>query len=61
MSTTVAGLLQVGTLVVILAAVYVPLGDHMARVYTGERDLGVERLLYRLARVDPRKQQSWVG
>ena len=61
MNTTVAGLLQVAALVVILAVAYVPLGDHMARVYTGEKDLLVERLLYRMARVDPRRQQTWVG
>lgn len=61
MGTVAAGLLQLGALIVILVAVYVPLGDYMARVYTGDRDLGVEGILYRLARVDPRKQQSWVG
>ncbi|ETA07590.1 MULTISPECIES: potassium-transporting ATPase subunit KdpA [Gordonia] len=61
MGTVAAGLLQFGALIVILVAVYVPLGDHMARVYTGQRDLGVERILYRLARVDPRRQQSWLG
>ena len=61
MNTTVAGLLQVAALVVILAVAYVPLGDYMARVYTGEKDLLVERVLYRMARVDPRRQQTWVG
>ncbi|MBN0974402.1 MULTISPECIES: potassium-transporting ATPase subunit KdpA [Gordonia] len=61
MNTTVAGLLQVAALVVILAVAYVPLGDHMARVYTGEKDLLVERVLYRMARVDLRRQQTWVG
>ena len=34
MSDTTAGLLQVGLLVVLLAAVHVPLGDYMARVYS---------------------------
>ena len=34
MSPTVAGLLQVGVLMVALAAVYKPLGDYMARVFT---------------------------
>ncbi|OCW86160.1 K+-transporting ATPase subunit A [Nocardia farcinica] len=61
MNTTVAGLLQVAALVVILAVAYVPLGDYMARVYTGEKDLLVERVLYRVARVDRRRQQTWVG
>ncbi|KSU61430.1 potassium-transporting ATPase subunit A [Gordonia sp. SGD-V-85] len=54
-------MLQVAALVVILAVAYVPLGDHMARVYTGEKDLLVERVLYRMARVDLRRQQTWVG
>ncbi|MBD0863494.1 potassium-transporting ATPase subunit KdpA [Gordonia sp. zg691] len=61
MSTTVAGLLQVAVLLAVLAAVYVPLGDYMARVLSGDRDLAGERLLYRLARIDPRGQQTWVG
>ncbi|PKZ66097.1 potassium-transporting ATPase subunit KdpA [Gordonia terrae] len=61
MNTTVAGLLQGAALLVILAVAYVPLGDYMARVYTGEKDLLVERVLYRLARVDPRRQQTWMG
>ena len=34
MSDTTAGILQIGLLVVLLAAVHVPLGDYMARVYT---------------------------
>ncbi|MDT7553880.1 MAG: potassium-transporting ATPase potassium-binding subunit [Pseudonocardiales bacterium] len=52
MNDTVAGLLQLGALVVLLAAVYVPLGDYMARVFTGERHLRVEKAIYRVARVD---------
>ena len=52
MTDTTAGLLQVGVLLVLLAAVYVPLGDYMARVFTGERHLRVEKAIYRVARVD---------
>ncbi|WP_367129159.1 potassium-transporting ATPase subunit KdpA [Saccharothrix sp. HUAS TT1] len=59
MSTTVAGLLQVGVLVVALAAVHRPFGDHLARVYTGDRHLRVERAVYRLVRVDPDSEQRW--
>ena len=61
MNPTVAGLLQVAALVVILAVAYIPLGDHMARVYSSDKDLRVERVLYRMARVDSRRQQTWVG
>ncbi|MFE2754914.1 potassium-transporting ATPase subunit KdpA [Actinosynnema sp. NPDC059335] len=59
MSTTVAGLLQVGVLVVALAAVHRPFGDYLARVYTGTRHSRVERAVYRLAGVDPASEQRW--
>ncbi|MGW0038361.1 potassium-transporting ATPase subunit KdpA [Gordonia sp. NPDC003376] len=59
--STVAAVGQVATVLVILAAVYVPLGDHMARVYRGDRDLFVERVIYRIARIDPRRPQTWKG
>lgn len=59
MSPALAAGLQVACLLGLLAALYIPLGDYMARVFTSDRDLGVERLLYRLARVDPRREQSW--
>ena len=52
-----AGLAQVAVLLVLLAAAWRPLGDWMARVYTDERDWGVERLVYRVVRVDPRSEQ----
>ncbi|MCJ0978820.1 potassium-transporting ATPase subunit KdpA [Rhodococcus sp. ARC_M12] len=53
--------LQIGVVIVVLAAAYVPLGDYMARVYTRTRDSSVERVLYRIARVDPESEQTWVG
>jgi len=59
MSDTFAGLLQIGLLLAALAACYRPLGAYMARVYSSERDLGVERLVYRLIGVDPRADQRW--
>ena len=59
MSDTVAGLLQVGALLALLAAVYVPLGDYMARVFTGERHLRVEKAVYRVTRVDADSGQRW--
>ncbi|WP_433034641.1 potassium-transporting ATPase subunit KdpA [Actinomycetospora sp. CA-053990] len=52
-----AGFAQVGVLLVLLAAAWRPLGDWMARVYTDERDWRLERLLYRIVRVDPRSEQ----
>jgi K+-transporting ATPase ATPase A chain len=44
---------------VLLAAAYRPFGDYMARVYTTDKDLRVERGLYRFVGVDPRSEQSW--
>jgi K+-transporting ATPase ATPase A chain len=60
MSDTLAGLLQVGALVVLLAIAYVPLGDYMARVFTSEKHLRVERFLYRVVRVDAAAEQRWI-
>ena len=51
--------LQFLTLVAILAAVYRPLGDYMATIYTATRDFKVERGFYRLIGVDARSEQTW--
>ncbi|MBW0114969.1 potassium-transporting ATPase subunit KdpA [Pseudonocardia abyssalis] len=59
MSSTVAGLLQVGALLVLLAAVYAPFGNYMARVYGSGKHWRVERALYRVVRVDPDSEQRW--
>ncbi|GAA1950228.1 potassium-transporting ATPase subunit KdpA [Nocardioides panacihumi] len=59
MSDTSAGLLQVGLLLLALALCYRPLGGYMTRVFTSERDLRVERVIYRLVGVDPRADQRW--
>ena len=62
---TVGGWGQILLFIVVLGAVAVPLGNYMARVYTGEtvspvaRVRRVERLLYRLLRVDERRGQDW--
>ncbi|PXW28804.1 UNVERIFIED_CONTAM: K+-transporting ATPase ATPase A chain [Williamsia faeni] len=61
MNTSVAAVLQVGVVVFILAAAYVPLGDYMARVFSAARDWAPERLLYKLVRVDPKREQTWTG
>jgi K+-transporting ATPase ATPase A chain len=62
---TFAGWSTIVLFAVILSAIAFALGGYMAGVYTGERVflspiLGVvERLLYRILRVDPRRQQDW--
>jgi K+-transporting ATPase ATPase A chain len=59
MSDTTAGLLQIGALLTALAVCYRPLGGYMARVFTSERDLRIERVVYRVVGVDPRADQRW--
>jgi K+-transporting ATPase ATPase A chain len=41
--------------------VYVPFGNYLAAVYTSERHRRVERVVYRLVRVDPDSGQRWTG
>ncbi|GAA5210828.1 potassium-transporting ATPase subunit KdpA [Microbacterium kyungheense] len=53
------GILQILTVLLILAVLYRPLGDWIARVFTSEKDWRVERGMYRLVGVDPRSQQTW--
>ena len=43
LSSTAAGLIQLGVLVLLLAAVYVPFGNYLAAVYTDGRHWRVER------------------
>ena len=59
MPATLAAVLQVALLVTALAAVHVPLGDHMARTLSSPRHLRVERALYRVGGVDPEADQRW--
>ncbi len=59
MTDTAAGLLQVVLLLAVLVAVYKPLGDYMARVYTAKTHLRAERVIYRVVRVDPNSDQRW--
>lgn len=59
MSTGLAGVLFLGSLVVALAAVHVPFGDYMYRVYNTAKDSRAERVVYRLIGADPEAEQSW--
>ena len=61
MSSTVAGIAFLVLLVAALAAVHVPLGDYMFRVYTSPRDSKVEKAIYRIVGIDPKAEQSWRG
>jgi len=59
MSSTWAGLGQIGLLLVALAMVYKPLGDYMARVFTTAKHWRVERAIYKFVRVNPESEQRW--
>jgi len=59
MSSTTAGIIFLALLIVALAAVHVPLGDYMFRVYTSSKNLRFERLIYRTIGADPKAEQSW--
>src|SRR3954465_1440243 len=54
-----AGWLQFLLLVVALAAVHKPLGDHLTRVFTAPRHWRVEQLVYRAVGVDSDSEQRW--
>src|SRR6478609_9119104 len=58
-ATLWSGILQIATVVLILALLYRPLGDAIARVYTSSKDWRVERGVYRLIGVDPAAEQTW--
>lgn len=63
---TVFGWLQIAAVLLFTLATAVPLGRHMARVFTGERTFlhpllhPVERGFYRLAGVTPEREQGWL-
>jgi K+-transporting ATPase ATPase A chain len=58
-TTTTAGIIFLALLIVALAAVHVPLGDYMYRVYSSDKHSRVERVIYRLIGADPKSEQSW--
>lgn len=59
-STTIwLGVLQVASVLLILALLYRPLGDWIAHVYMSSKDWAVERVGYRLVGVDPKSEQTW--
>jgi K+-transporting ATPase ATPase A chain len=59
--TTAAGFGFLALLIVALAAVHVPLGDYMYRVYDSDKDSRVERVIYRLIGADPKAEQTWAS
>jgi K+-transporting ATPase ATPase A chain len=59
MSSTAAGIIFIGSLVVAWALAYRPFGDYMYRVVSGTKHSRVERGIYRVIGVNPDGEQSW--
>ncbi|MFF5917621.1 potassium-transporting ATPase subunit KdpA [Streptomyces flavochromogenes] len=59
MSPVLAGALQLLALLVALGLSYRPLGDHMARVYSSERHLRVEKWIYKGIGANPSVEMRW--
>ncbi|WP_217145672.1 potassium-transporting ATPase subunit KdpA [Streptomyces sp. AC627_RSS907] len=59
MSPVLAGVLQLLALIAALALAYVPLGNHMARVYSSPKHLRVERWIYKGIGANPDTQMRW--
>ncbi|WP_055601310.1 potassium-transporting ATPase subunit KdpA [Streptomyces aureus] len=59
MSPVLAGVLQLLALLVALGLSYRPLGDHMARVYSSEKHLRVEKWIYKGIGANPSVQMRW--
>ncbi|MCX5046004.1 potassium-transporting ATPase subunit KdpA [Aldersonia sp. NBC_00410] len=61
MNPALAAGLQSALVIGVLAIAYVPVGDYIAKVYTSDRDLRAESLLYRVCRIDSGREQTWFG
>jgi potassium-transporting ATPase potassium-binding subunit len=59
MSVATAGWLQLGLLVVALAACFIPLGNYIAHIFTTEKHWRVERGIYKVIGVNPQADQRW--
>lgn len=59
MSQTFADVLQIVAPVGALALVHRPLGDYMARVYTSDKHLRIERWIHRCVGTDPSAAMRW--
>ncbi|MGJ0511054.1 potassium-transporting ATPase subunit KdpA [Methylocystis sp.] len=64
---TTIGLAQIAIVLLAVIVAAVPLGNYIATVLTGERSLlspalsPIERVFYRLAGVDPAREQNWLA
>ncbi|MGV9560008.1 potassium-transporting ATPase subunit KdpA [Streptomyces sp. NPDC003522] len=61
MGPVLAGVLQLLALVAALALAHVPLGSHLARVYSSDRHWRVEKWIYRAIGADPDTRMGWAA
>ncbi|WP_432034312.1 potassium-transporting ATPase subunit KdpA [Streptomyces antibioticus] len=61
MGPITAGVLQLVALTGALALVHIPLGNHLARVYSSRRHLRVERWIYQGIGADPDTEMTWTA
>ncbi|WP_328394766.1 potassium-transporting ATPase subunit KdpA [Streptomyces sp. NBC_00390] len=59
MSPFLAAVLQLLALIAALALAYRPLGDHMARVYSSDKHLRVEKWIYKAIGANPNAEMRW--
>ncbi|MEU9473209.1 potassium-transporting ATPase subunit KdpA [Streptomyces avermitilis] len=59
MSPVLAGILQLLALIAALALAYRPLGDYMAKVYSSDKHLRVEKWIYKGIGANPNTQMRW--
>ncbi|MFC0844771.1 potassium-transporting ATPase subunit KdpA [Streptomyces noboritoensis] len=59
MSPVLSGVLQFAALAVALGLSYRPLGDYMARVYSSDKHLRVEKWIYKAVGANPSTQMRW--
>ncbi|GGS17448.1 potassium-transporting ATPase potassium-binding subunit [Streptomyces aureoverticillatus] len=59
MSPVLAGVLQLLALIAALALAYRPLGDYMAKVYSSDKHLRVEKWIYKGIGANPNTEMRW--
>ncbi|MDO9352825.1 MAG: potassium-transporting ATPase subunit KdpA [Solirubrobacteraceae bacterium] len=61
MSATLAAVLQAALLALCVGLLARPIGTYLARVFTSERHLAIERVIYRVGGIDPAADQRWTA
>ncbi|MFE8016776.1 potassium-transporting ATPase subunit KdpA [Streptomyces antibioticus] len=61
MGPITAGVLQLVALTGALALVHIPLGNHLARVYSSRRHLRIEQWIYKGIGADPDTEMTWTA